>query len=389
MAGSYFGQCTKGAENFMKRWMEILAVVLWLLGSADFGSHEAEAAVLVGASAPEIQYFGRWEHSHPAAARTGRGAAYLRVDFTGSSLGVRLKDDKNWWRYSIDGREYTKFRPQAVETMLAENLAPGRHQLFLARCTEGQGGISEFSGLLLADDGSLQSPTAVHERRIEVIGDSIAAGAMNDGPLGLSYYTIEDGLSAFGPVLAQKLRAEWSIVAKSGEGVVHNYTENWSGQGKGKNLHVQDTYVRTFFSQAEPQWNPAQFSPQLILIAMGTNDFVERPRKPAESVFTAGYGRLLQLVRQMNPEAVILGIEPVPLHWGPEPGRWIANAVAKQRLTGDSRVYFVPIHGTALQLLSTDFIGDDTHPTIEGSKKLAAYLYGEVERIMGWHNVWD
>ena len=40
--------------------------------------------------------------------------------------------------------------------------------------------------------------------------------------------------------------------------------------------------------------------------------------------------------------------------------------------------------GLALQLKETDFIGNDTHPTIAGSRKIATYFYGEVSRIMEW-----
>ncbi len=367
----------------MKLWRQCVAVSL-AAGSIWLGGAIGEAAVWAKSDAPEIQYFGRWDSGNSGIRRTGRGAAYLRVDFTGTSLRVKLQEEKNWWRYSIDGREYTKFRPRTDEKQLAENLAPGRHTLFLARCSEGEAGISGFGGLLLDDGAQLLPPARASERRIEVIGDSISAGAMNDGPLGLSYYTIEDGLTAFGPVLAQKLGAEWSIVAKSGEGVVHNYTESWEKREQGKALHTEDTYPQTFFTQAKPQWNPAKFPPQCILLAIGTNDFVEQPKKPAAEAFIAGYERLLRLVRGMNPEAVLIAMDPIPINLGTEPGQWIQQAVAHQQQAGDRKLYFLPMHGPALQLKENDFIGDDTHPTIAGSRKIAAYLYGEVGRIMEW-----
>ena len=373
----------------MKKWMVFLITgCLACLGGLGWDTGAA-AAALAGADRPEIQYFGRWEQSKPALARTGRGAVYLRVDFTGTSLGIRLKDQQNWWRCVIDGREYTKFQPRGGETTLAENLAPGRHTLFLARCSEGEGGISEFRGLLLADGARLLPASPASERRLEVIGDSIAAGAMNDGPLGLSYYTIEDGLNAFGPLLAQKLGAEWSIVAKSGEGVVHNYTESWQTGGRERAVHTEDTYLRTFFSQAQPRWDPRRFAPQCILLAIGTNDFVEQPKKPAEKDFVAGYIRLLRLVRQMNPQAVLIALEPIPINLGAEPGHWIQQAVAARQQAGDPQLYYLPIHGTALQLQSSDIIGDETHPSIGGSRKLADYLYGEVGRIMKWESKAD
>ena len=364
----------------MKRRFVLILLLAALACWAELLTGVAQAARFVPADAGAIQYFGRWDRSQAGTARTGRGAAYLRVDFTGTSLRLRLQDPQNWWRYAIDGREYTKFRPQGGETMLADQLAPGRHTLFLIRATEGQYGISTLLGLVLDDGAELLPAAPASPRRIEIVGDSIAAGAMNDGPLPLNYRTKEDGAAAFAPELARQLQAEWSVVAKSGEGVARNYMEYYTGQ----HLHTEDTYARTFYTEEQPHWNPASFPPQVILVTMGTNDFTDLPHKPTEQEFVAGYERLLRLVRRLNPAAVIIGVEPVPAMIGPAAGTWVRQAVTALQTAGDTKLYFIPINAAGPLLQDSDYVGDGTHPTKAGAKKIADYLRPRVAAIMGW-----
>ena len=90
----------------------------------------------VAPNAVNIQYFGRWEKGADTS-RCGQGATYIKTNFTGTSIKVLLKDTGNWWRYSIDGKEFKRFKPHGSETTLAENLQPGTHKLVLTRSTEG------------------------------------------------------------------------------------------------------------------------------------------------------------------------------------------------------------------------------------------------------------
>ena len=372
-------QMVKETVMVMQRYIfSLLAAVL--LSGIPFGNLAVHAARFIPADTGVIQYFGRWDLTSAGEARTGRGAVYLRVGFTGTSLRIRLKDTKNWWRYTIDGREYTKFKPRMEECLLAKDLLPGRHQLFLVRCTEGEFGISQFTGLVVDDGAELFTAGPASSRRIEVIGDSISAGAMNDGPAGLSYRTREDGSVSFAPELARRLQAEWSVVAKSGEGIIHNYTEDVTKY----HIHTQDTYERTFYTRTQPVWKPVRFAPQVVLINMGANDFSDPMHRPAEKSFITGYKHLIRLVRVMNPEAVILGVEPVPMQIGPEAGQWVRKAIEAMRTAGDEKLYFIPININGPLLQPEDYVGDGMHPTVAGSKKIAAYLQGCIAEIMGW-----
>ncbi|TYZ29402.1 hypothetical protein FZ041_05140 [Selenomonas caprae] len=337
----------------------------------------------IPANASGIQYFGRWEKS-PAACRCAQGATYIKANFTGPLLMADLIDSGNWWRVSIDDSPFRRFRPQGENTLLAEDLPAGKHKVLLVRSTEGYMGISEFRGFSLAPNATMLPPTPPKARSLEFIGDSITAGAKNDGPPDAPYDDIEDNDMAYGPQLARMLDAEYSVLGKSGEGVIHNWDEDWPGHG----VHTADRYPWTFYSDkrspAHHLWNPQNFPIDGILISLGTNDFGNDKHQLERNDFIRGYKNLLQTVRQINPHTPIIVIEPVP-SWLPHEARqWIKTAVNECKARGDKALYFIPLNEEKPLLDANDYAGDNTHPLKNGSKKIALYLKDKVAEILGW-----
>ena len=348
-----------------------------------FPGLSATEAKDIAATSPSIQYFGRWDAGD--VYRCAQGATYIRANFTGTSLKADLTGPGDWWRVSVDGGPFRRFRPEGKNTVLAENLAPGRHSVLLVRSTEGYMGLSEFRGFIVDDDADIAAPDARKKRRIEFVGDSITAGAVNDGVRsGENYNDIEDNDMSFGPQLARALGADYSVLAKSGEGVIHNWAESWPG----KEVHTADRYAWTFyystFSDDNLKWDPAQFPVDAVVIAMGTNDFSDRNRRPTEAEFKTGYKKLITTVRAMNPKAVIICTEPVPSWVGEDARRWIRTSVEEMTQAGDKKLHFIPVNEAGPLLAETDYVGDNTHPTKEGSAKIAAYLKDKVAAILGW-----
>ena len=337
----------------------------------------------IPAKTPLIQYFGRWEKSLDAC-RCAQGATYIKANFTGRLLLADLTDPGNWWRVSIDGSPFRRFRPQGENTLLAENLSAGRHKVLLVRSTEGYMGISEFRGFFLERSETLLPPDPPKPRCLEFIGDSITAGAKNDGPPDAPYDDIEDNDMAYGPQLARMLGAEYSVLGKSGEGVIHNWDEGWPGQG----VHTADRYPWTFYSDKKSPdnhlWNPQNFPIDGILISLGTNDFGNDEHQPARQDFIQGYKNLLQTVRQLNPHTPIIAIEPVPAWLPPEARSWTKAAVMECKALGDNNLYFIPLNAEKPLLEAQDYAGDNTHPLKNGSKKIALYLKDKVAEILGW-----
>lgn len=351
--------------------------------SSGLGAHIAEAADIAPGHA-NIQYFGRWDKSDAGNFRCAQGAVYIKANFTGTSLKVKLRDPNNYWRVSIDGSEFTKFRPKGNETVLAENLKPGQHKVLLVRSTEGYMGESQLKGFVIDDDASLEKPDALKKRRLEFVGDSITAGAKNDGELmGSNYNDIEDNDMAYGPQLARMLDADYSVLAKSGEGVIHNWAEKWPGN----QVHTADRYQWTKYSdkfEGNQQWDTKQFPVDAVIIAMGTNDFSDNKRKPTEKEFVAGYTRLIETVRKMNPDAKIICTEPVPGWVGKKARKWISTSVENLKAKGDNKLYYIELNTPAPLLEESDYANDSTHPLKSGATKIANYLKDKVAAIMGW-----
>ncbi|SHK60980.1 GDSL-like Lipase/Acylhydrolase family protein [Selenomonas ruminantium] len=360
---------------------KVFLALLFFLSSL---STPAFSSVKFTAMAPEIQYFGRWD-CHDGIYRSGYGATYIKARFSGTSLAAELSGENIYWRFSIDGQPLTTIKP-AGHTLLAHDLPAGIHEVLLIRSTEGRAGISEFAGFELDDGAALAPPQPAQKRRLEFVGDSITAGAMNSGRYtGDNFYEVEDGTMSYAPQLARMLQADFSVLAKSGEGVVHNYSEKPPYDG----VHTSDRYPWTFcYSQAASdnlRWEQSHFPVDAVIVAIGTNDFSYNQPPPTHDEFCAGYARLLKTIRSHNPGIPIICTEPVPSTISPSARRWIKGTVRRLRSAGDRQLYYIPLNEPRPLLSSTDYQGDNTHPTIAGAKKIALYLRDRVARILDWN----
>ncbi|WP_303017687.1 SGNH/GDSL hydrolase family protein [Mitsuokella jalaludinii] len=335
------------------------------------------------ATAPAIHYEGRWQENG-GCYEAAQGAVYLETDFTGTRIAADLQDHENRWLVSIDGGPSRKVRAAADgPTVLAEGLTNGRHTLRLERATEGSYGISHFRGL---EADSLEAPARQAERlRLEFVGDSITAGFRNDGiKHGHNDAAIEDGSMAFAPQLARLLGADYSVVAKSGEGVVHNWGAPWPDRG----LHTEERYRWTLYGAHKTPgntiWQSEKLPVSAVILALGTNDFSDKERRPYHEEYVQAWTSLMRRVHAMNPEAPIICLEPLPAAVSPLAGLWIEEACERAQREG------IPAHYIALNedgplLAPGDFVGDGTHPTKSGSARLARYLAPRLAPFLPHH----
>lgn len=336
-------------------------------------------------SHPGLRYSGRWDQTDPQCYQTGRGAVRIKANFTGTYLALLLSgsDPDIWWRSRIDDGEEKRWQntlPEGADLVLArDNIAPGPHTLTLARDSEGLGGISYFRGLILAPGEKLLPPEVPPRRRIELIGDSILAGAFALGTQDSTYLSNESSELAFGPVLARILQADYSVIATSGEGVVHNADET---QRSSEISYAAGDYLRTLYSSGQPLWSPAGFKPQVILLNHGANDF-EGGRLPSPTFFERGYHKLLELIRHKNPLSLIICLEPLPAEPALQAGPAIKLAVQKLNQQGDQKIHYLPL-GDRSAILNPDDYADGEHLLASGHAKVARYLAPLVTRLAKW-----
>jgi hypothetical protein len=88
---------------------------------------EIRAVRQVLPSDKKLAYYGRWDKKDAHAYRTDRGAAYLKFNFTGDYVAVHLQNTgaKIWWRSSIDGDAWQRFRGDLVAPLTRK----GKHTL--------------------------------------------------------------------------------------------------------------------------------------------------------------------------------------------------------------------------------------------------------------------
>ena len=115
-----------------------------------------------------------------------------------------------------------------------------------------------------------------------------------------------DNTQAFGPLTANHYQADYRVNAISGRGVVRNYNGS-----AGDTLPVAYPYLLFDKKQQDTESN---WKPQVIVIALGTNDF-STPLNPGEkwktkdelhADYEATYLRFLKDLRAKNPDAYII-----------------------------------------------------------------------------------
>ena len=366
----------------MKKLTTIIATLALALSITTVSAQEVKANKYVLPSAQGITYGGRWDKDDSLSYRVDRGATYLKTDFTGTSVAADIQEDTTriWWCVSIDGAAPVRMQMEPYKTtVLAQGLKDGKHKLVLERDTEGLAGISRFNGLELDRGANVLPVEQTNQRKLEFVGDSISAGAFARGTGPHGFLTNEGCSLAFGPLLAKHLEADYSVVATSGEGVVHNEGET---EPTTRRLYSESDYVQTLYNSKWPLWNPGSNEPQVVILNPGANDFTGGTL-PEVSYFTQGYQHFVEVVRHINPHATIICLEPIPQEYGSIAGPAIAEVVHNLNLAGDSKIHYVPVNANG-PLLTADDYADGVHPTAAGHAKLVDYLAPIITKLANW-----
>ncbi len=346
---------------------------------------------------PNILYTGRIDFSDPKAPKFSAPAVYIRACFRGTGAAVMLADEfkwgtnRNYYDAVIDDNTVVKIAPeQGVSRYeVASGLPNAEHTIMLVKRTEASIGYSKFLGFEFA--GEILPPPQRPARRIEFIGDSITAGAgieadnnsaecQADG-WGQPY---NNARLAYGPVLARSLGADYHVSAVSGIGLVRNYSSQYDARP------MPEVYDLLFFEQTgSPVWDHTLFVPDVLVLALGTDDFSPGDSKRESmdvDAFAAKYVEFIKKLRSYYPQAAIFVVSSPMLgdHW-PNPANTFAtdqkNAITKTvdalNADGDAKVYkyfSIPVVG----------IGCGTHPSAEQQAMMAGQLASAIAPVVGW-----
>jgi lysophospholipase L1-like esterase len=248
----------------------------------------ASAASLAAAAAPvQVDTVAAWPaHGIALVARAvGRvdpraGAAgwryqwpgtYFEARFAGDAVYVDLGGGDKHARVAIDGHEVADLlRPQA-RLLRIHGLSPGEHEVRVDIVSESAGGAQTFGGFAVASPAFVRTPRP-RERAIEFIGDSYtvgyAAASVKRECSDDEIWRTTDNSLAFGPQVARRFGADYRILAISGRGMVRNYAN-----GAGDTLPVAYDRLLPGDERSADTSDDRAWSPQLIVIGLGTNDF--------------------------------------------------------------------------------------------------------------------
>jgi len=332
-------------------------------------SSRAEVTLLPSSS--QIRYTGRFDLTNPDKPAFDWPACVIEAAFTGKSLTLLISGGNNDFNVFIDGARLPNLvlKNGVANYPIASSLSPGAHRLRLTKRTEGSSGTSVFSGLMVDDDQGAASLPPRPAHRILFIGDSYSAG------YGTEANTVSCGDkrpydnadTAFGPLAARALDAEYSVQAVSGIGMVHNY-----GDGSPQSAMPFPPYFdRTLFGNAQLKFDYSQWIPEVIIIALGNNDF-STAVKPSQEQYSSAYRAFHATVRAAYPQAQILCVA-----FGDDALQktYISAIVETLTQQGDSRLHYFQMPS-----LAGNATGCDYHPGLAGQKKFAEALVPEIQK---------
>lgn len=308
------------------------------------------AAASTGDGAPadtNIVYVGRWDRSSPSQAVSYYGGSYLRVNFNGTRVSVKLAAPANFYA-SINGGPDVLYEGRSGTVNLTPSpLANGTHSLRIA--AKYQSDVLKFQGLAL-DSGAWTSLPAVRHNTIEFVGGSIVAGYLNS----------KQALSDHAWLIGEQLGADHTQVAYTGICLVDQvqcYSPNAIGMSR------QFFKQKTVDFPGALDWDFGAYQPRAVVINLGTNDSAFNV---STATFQAAYTSFLQGIRAKYPSAEIFAMRLFNGAYADQTRAAVQARVA----AGDARVRFVD---TSNWLVPADFT-DGTHPTDAGHAKVAKLL---------------
>ncbi|MBL8740411.1 MAG: hypothetical protein JNK04_04935 [Myxococcales bacterium] len=330
-------------------------------GGAGEGGGAAETAL--------VHRVGRFDLTDPEAPTFSWSGSSLQTRVEGSGVSIVLDGASAiGFQVMVDGALTSTFETTGgLGTYeLAAGLPSGPHDVRVIRRNEGFFGDVAFHGFEAAPGASLVESPVPRSRAIEIIGDSITCGYGVEGPDEFCNFSgdTETVVATYGFIAAENVEANAHFIAFSGKGVHQNY-------GGDLNEPMPELYLRTLTGDASKLWDFSSYTPDAVIINLGTNDFSAAIDGAA---FTADYVELLGTVRGYYPAAKIVAVTWA--HWGASNEDLVHDAVAT---FADPDVV-----ETQFSIDPADGWGCDYHPSATTHQKLGAQLTTLLETELGW-----
>ena len=248
---------------------------LLLLVAVSFISESLASAEKVVASDSRITWVGR------TLTDTTTGA--VTFDWTGVYCRIRVKGDILRVRVYDSGRDYYNMyidtpmggKPTGVidiEDYIEYNIPLPRgnkpHDVIFRKRTEAEQGRTTFFSF--ETDGHFLQAEPLRELQIQFIGDSYTCGYGIENCDSTDHFTpeTENVCKSFASIVANRLNADYAVIAHSGMGVCRNYNSKFPGWTMPKrNRFLFDMDSVNYPWQGQSGWRP------MTIVMLGGNDF--------------------------------------------------------------------------------------------------------------------
>lgn len=327
------------------------------------------------ADSPQINYTGRIEKNAKGEVSFNWSGTYLNTIFTGSYAAIKASDTKrNYYNVIIDGIQTKIISIHGIDTIivLAEKLKNATHTLLLQKRSEAEQGTTTLKSIILEKGATLIAGVKKKERHIEFIGNSITCGYGTEGGSKHESFKAETENCnlAYGCIIARYFDADYTLIAHSGRGAARNYGDT----ARVSKVTMRELINGTFDKIPDNIWNFKDYTPNLVVINLGTNDFSTKPY-PLKEEFLASYDIIITQLRKVYGDVKILCVA--------QPHGYAFDYLKEYCITKkDKNVHFAAYLNEVFN--DNSDLGSSWHPNYKGQKKIAMTLIPYISTIMNW-----
>ncbi len=341
--------------------------------------------------------------SETGLIKSSFSASGIEATFEGTKISVRFNADRDAYIYAWvddniqfsesedeDGRIFVSAGDNEIK--IADNLAEGTHTVTVLKANEGADNVIAWNSFVT--DGTLGNVPSAKSRKIQVVGDSITAGAstLHKGGYYKADIQYNDGVRSYAPCIARALGADIEVFAQRGLSMTYSMGTN----------PLQYNKVNPFAANADIEfselWSHKTFEPDLIIqcnwwnecygkidskvkdkVAAGKTED-EAKRETAEEI-TATYVNVITMLKTAHPNAKIMLVS------GTERQDFIdiLNAAIQEygkTNEADDITVMTYTHSELANSLAASTLY--AHPNPKGHMDMAEQMLPQIKSFMGW-----
>lgn len=370
----------RSGKNFIVGLFGLL--FLACMSACKITSHEVKenTVTTIPATNSAVKITGRTRTTSTGAAQFGYPGITFELAISGGDLTLDAYSTSNnsYLALFIDDLPEQVIplstRPQTIALVADDGKS---HRIKLSHRSETWHGIVTLDSFTL-NNGNFLTPPPIRTRKMLVIGDSVTCGEAIERVASCEkesrWWNPE---LSYGLRIAKALNADGHLICYGGRGV----TRSWNG--KTDELQAPDFYELTIAQEGMPEWDHTNFTPELILISLGTNDFsLGIGPLPEQAHFVSTYKTFVERLLSLHPKAQIVLTEGAIVNDYDDPSR-PQKTVLRQYLNDTLQALNHPrVHVVA----SMYYPGDacDAHPNKTQHAAMADDLTPVLRNIMQW-----